>query len=142
MDIFKPYIDFYIFYLKYKVDITSYLEAYALIQEYQNKYHKIQEKLKSLALKGNTKYSFLVSERENKITTTPDDLAYNLDVESFEIKRIIDVSIHVLAKQMNHFKNTLYKKYRADIIRFRKGVIDKNEKSIEAWKKIEDIFHV
>ena len=63
-------------------------------------------------------------------------------MESFEIKRIIDVSIHVLAKQMNHFKNTLYKKYRADIIRFRKGVIDKNEKSIEAWKKIEDIFHV
>lgn len=43
---------------------------------------------------------------------------------------------------MNLFKNTLYKKYRADIIRFRKGVIDKNEKSIEAWKKIEDIFHV
>ena len=101
MDIFKPYIDFYIFYLKYKVDITSYLEACALIQEYQNKYHKIQEKLKSLALKGNTKYSFLVSERENKITTTPDDLAYNLDVELF-----LDISRFY--SSMNTGKRAIY----------------------------------
>ena len=117
------------------------MEACNSIKEYKNKLSKIQEKLKNLSLKGNTKYSFLVSERENKITTTPEDLGYNYDVESLQLKKIINVSIHALAQQMEHFKNTLYKKYRLDIIKFRKGVISKNEKNIEAWKKIEDLFH-
>ena len=117
------------------------MEACNSIKEYKNKLSKIQEKLKNLSLKGNTKYSFLVSERENKITTTPEDLGYNYDVESLQLKTIINVSIHALAQQMEHFKNTLYTKYRLDIIKFRKGVISKNEKNIEAWKKIEDIFH-
>ena len=56
--------------MKYKVDVSSYLDAYKSLQEFKNKHDKIKEKLKNLTLKGNTKYSFLISERDNKITTT------------------------------------------------------------------------
>ena len=141
-DEFKPYIDFYVFYLKYKEDISSYLEAFSSLQEYKTKREKIQEKLKNLSLKGNTNYSFLVAERENRITTTSGDLAYNYEIEAFNLKQIIDVSIHVLEKQMKFFQKNLYKKYHTDIIKFRKGMIEKNTKNIDIWKQIEDLIHV
>jgi hypothetical protein len=128
--------------LKYKEDISSYLEAFSSLQEYKTKREKIQEKLKNLSLKGNTNYSFLVAERENRITTTSGDLAYNYEIEAFNLKQIIDVSIHVLEKQMKFFQKNLYKKYHTDIIKFRKGMIEKNTKNIDIWKQIEDLIHV
>lgn len=103
-EIFKPYIDFYLFYLKYKVDVSSYLDAYKSLQEFKSKHDKIKEKLKNLTLKGNTKYSFLISERDNKITTTSEDPAYNFEVEAFNLRQIINISICVLEKQMQTFK--------------------------------------
>lgn len=128
--------------MKYKEDISSYLEAFSSLQEYKTKREKIQEKLKNLSLKGNTNYSFLVAERENRITTTSGDLAYNYEIEAFNLKQIIDVSIHVLEKQMKFFQKNLYKKYHTDIIKFRKGMIEKNTKNIDIWKQIEDLIHV
>ena len=128
--------------MKYKEDISSYLEAFSSLQEYKTKREKIQEKLKNLSLKGNTNYSFLVAERENRITTTSGDLAYNYEIEAFNLKQIIDVSIHVLEKQMKFFQKNLYKKYHTDIIKFRKGMIEKNTKHIDIWKQIEDLIHV
>ena len=128
--------------MKYKEDISSYLEAFSSLQEYKTKREKIQEKLKNLSLKGNTNYSFLVAERENRITTTSGDLAYNYEIEAFNLKQIIDVSIHVLEKQMKFFQKNLYKKYYTDIIKFRKGMIEKNTKNIDIWKQIEDLIHV
>ena len=128
--------------MKYKEDISSYLEAFSSLQEYKTKREKIQEKLKNLSLKGNTNYSFLVAERENRITTTSGDLAYYYEIEAFNLKQIIDVSIHVLEKQMKFFQKNLYKKYHTDIIKFRKGMIEKNTKNIDIWKQIEDLIHV
>ena len=75
--------------MKYKVDVSSYLDAYKSLQEFKNKHDKIKEKLKNLTLKGNTKYSFLISERDNKITTTSEDPAYNFEVEAFNLRQII-----------------------------------------------------
>ena len=92
-------------------------------------------------MKGTTKYSFVIAIRENKITTTPEDPGYNLENESFHLKRIIDTSIFVLENQMQTFKNTLYKKYQADIIKFRKGMIEKNKKSMDTWKEAHDLIH-
>jgi len=92
-------------------------------------------------MKGTTKYSFLIAIRENKITTTPDDPGYNLENESFHLKRIIDISISVLENQMQMFKNTLYKKYQVDINKFKKGIVEKNKKSMDVWKEAQDLTH-
>ena len=112
------------------------------MQEFKSKCDKIKEKLKNLTLRGNTKYSYLISERDNKITTTPEDPAYNYEVEAFNLRQIINISICVLEKQMQTFKNGLYKKYQADIIKFRKGMVSKNMKNIDIWKIIQDLVHV
>ena len=128
--------------MKYKVDVSSYLDAYKSLQEFKNKYDKIKEKLKNLTLKGNTKYSFLISERDNKMTTTPEDPAYNFEVEAYHLRQIINISICVLEKQMQTFKKTLYKKYQADIIKFRKGMVSKNMKNIDIWKEMQDLVHI
>jgi len=47
----------------------------------------------------------------------------------------------VLEKQMRLFKNTLYEKYQADIIKYRKGMVEKNMKNIDIWKNINDLIH-
>ena len=123
--------------MKYKVDVSSYLDAYKSLQEFKNKHDKIKEKLKNLTLKGNTKYSFLISERDNKITTTSED-----PVEAFNLRQIINISICVLEKQMQTFKKTLYKKYQVDITKFRKGMVSKNMKNIDIWKEMQDLVHI
>ena len=92
-------------------------------------------------MKGTTKYSFLIAIRENKITTTPEDPGYNLENESFHLKRIIDISISVLENQMQNFKNTLYKKYQVDIIKFKKGIVEKKKKNMDVWKEAQDLIH-
>jgi len=124
------------------VDVSAFLDAYKSLQEFKSKCDKIKEKLKNLTLRGNTKYSYLISERDNKITTTPEDPAYNYEVEAFNLRQIINISICVLEKQMQTFKNGLYRKYQADIIKFRKGMVSKNMKNIDIWKKIQDLVHV
>ena len=124
------------------MDVSAFLDAYKSLQEFKSKCDKIKEKLKNLTLRGNTKYSYLISERDNKITTTPEDPAYNYEVEAFNLRQIINISICVLEKQMQTFKNGLYRKYQADIIKFRKGMVSKNMKNIDIWKKIQDLVHV
>lgn len=112
------------------------------MNDYKLKYDKLQEKLKNIALKGNTKYSLLMAERDNKITTSPGDVAYNYELEAFNIKQIIDISVYVLEKQMKEFQNILYTKYQNDIIKFRKGIVGKNMKSIEIWTEMEKLAQV
>ena len=51
-------------------------------------------------------------------------------MDAFNLRKIINISIHVLEKQMRLFKNTLYEKYQADIIKYRKGMVEKNMKNI------------
>ena len=92
-------------------------------------------------MKGTTKYAILIFERENKLTTTPDDIGHNLELDAFNLRKIINISIHVLEKQMKLFKNTLYEKYQADIIKCRKGMVEKNMKNIDIWKNINDLIH-
>lgn len=42
---------------------------------------------------------------------------------------------------MRLFKNTLYEKYQADIIKYRKGMVEKNMKNIDIWKNINDLIY-
>ena len=137
---FKPYIEFYLFYLKYKTDISAFLEAYKTLMDYKSRYEKLQDKLKALSIKGSTKYSMLIFIRENRLTTTPEDVGYAFELEMFHIKRIMDISAFVLEKQMLWFKSILYKKYQMDIVKFRKAMIDKCKKNSELWKGMQGLI--
>ena len=137
---FKPYIELYLFYLKYKTDISAYLEAHKTLMDYKNRYDKLQEKLKALSIKGNTKYSLLIFLRENRLTTTPEDPGYAFELEMFHLKRIMDISTFVLEKQMQWFKSILYKKYQMDIVKFRKAMIEKCKKNSEVWKGMQELI--
>jgi hypothetical protein len=53
----------------------------------------------------------------------------------------MDISTFVLEKQMQNFKNILYKKYQMDIVKFRKGMVEKNMKNSEIWKGMQDLIH-
>lgn len=109
--------------------------------DYKNKHAKIIDKLKNLSLKGSTKYSYLAAERENKITTSQGDSGYNLEVEAFNLKQIIDIAVHVLEKQMKIFQKGLFKKYQNDFVKFRKGMVEKNVKNADLWREMQDLIH-
>ena len=123
-----------------KVDIEAFIEAHKSLEDYRNKYNKIHEKLKNLTLKGTTKYSLIMAAKENKIQTKPEDPAYNYELEAYDIRRIIDISVYVLEKQMDTFKKSIFTRYQNDIVRFRKGMVEKGMKSVEAWKNIQDLI--
>ena len=71
---FKPYIELYLFYLKYKTDISAYLEAYKTLMEYKSRYDKLQDKL-NISSNFNILIHSQKIERENK----EDQMEYNLD---------------------------------------------------------------
>ena len=95
--------------------MVSLLDAYDILKNYKNKYDEVMKKLRNISVKGNTKYSVIIAVKENKIQTTPDDRAYASEVEAFHLRRIIEISIHVLEKQMQLFKNSFYPRYANEI---------------------------
>ena len=122
-----------------KIDIESFIEANKSLDEYRYKFNKIQEKLKNLTIKGNTKYSVLKAAKENQIQTKSEDPAYNLELEAFDLRRIIEISVYVLDKQIDNFKKTVFSKYQYDIVKFRKGMVTKGMQNVDIWQKLQDI---
>ena len=111
-----------------------------MLMDYKSKYDKLENKLKALSIKGNTKYSMVIFIRENRLTTTPEDAGYAYELEMFHIRRIMDISTFVLEKQMQWFKSILYKKYQMDIVKFRKATIDRFKKNSELWKGMQELI--
>ena len=98
-------------------------------------------KLRKIAV-SNTKYSVLVAARENKIQTQPDDKAYPLEVESFHLRRIIEICASVLEYQMQLFRKTFYESYAKEVMRLRKSIIAKNLKASQTWEKIQKLAEI
>jgi hypothetical protein len=98
-------------------------------------------KLRKIAV-SNTKYSVLVAARENKIQTTPDDKAYHLEVESFHLRRIIEICVNVLENQMKLFRKNFYELYAKEVMRLRKSIIAKNLKASQTWEKIQKLAEI
>lgn len=99
----------------------------------------MMNKLRNMSVKGNTNYSIIIGIKENKIQTTPEDKAYATEVEAFHLRRIVDISIHVLEKQIELFKNQFYPRYSDQISKLRKNIIIKNLKSIKLWEKMQNL---
>ncbi len=137
----KPYIVFYIYYLKVKADIDTLLEGNESLNSYRKKYNDVMNKLRKIAV-SNTKYSVLVAARENKIQTTPDDKAYPLEVEAFHLRRIIEICVNVLENQMKLFRKNFYEEYAKEVMRLRKSIIAKNLKASQTWEKIQKLGEI
>ena len=100
------------------------------------------KKLRNISIKGNTKYSVIVAIKENKIQTTPDDRAYSSEVEAFHLRRIIEISINVLEKQMLLFKNSFYPRYANEITKLKKSIIIKNLKFSQTWEQLQNLIKI
>lgn len=96
-------------------------------------------KLRSIAVSRNSKYSVIIAAKENKIQTDPEDKAYPYEVEAFHLRRIIEISIHALEKEIQSFKKSFYPRYAAEITKLRKNVIAKNLKSSQIWEKMQNL---
>ena len=131
---------FYTYFLKIKSDILSIKNAYESLKNYQRKYEEVMNKLRNVAISRNSKYSIVVAVNENKIQTTPDDKAYPFEVEAFHLRRIIEISIHVLERQIQTFKKSFYPRYAIEVMKLRKSIISKNLKSGQLWEKIQTLI--
>ena len=138
----KPYILFYTYFLKIKSDIVSIKNAYESLKNYQKKYEEVINKLRKIAISWDSKYSIVVAVKENKIQTTPDDKAYPYEVEAFHLRRIIEISIHVLEKQIQIFKKSFYPRYAIEVLKLRKSIISKNLKSGQLWEKMQTLMKI
>lgn len=116
------------------------MDGYKSLQSYKKKYEDVMNKLKKIAISKNSKYSILLADKENKIQTTPDDKAYVFEVEAFHLRRIIEISIHVLEKQMKIFQKTFYQRYANEVMKLRKNIIAKNLKSIQIWDNVLNLI--
>ena len=99
-------------------------------------------KLRNVAVSRNSKYSIIIAAQENKIQTTPDDKAYSYEVEAFHLRRIIEISIHVLEKQIQIFKKSFYPIYAVEVMKLRKSIISKNLKSGQLWEKMQTLIKI
>ena len=133
---------FYTYFLKIKSDILSIKNAYEGLKNYQRKYEEVMNKLRNVAVSRNSKYSIIIAAQENKIQTTPDDKAYSYEVEAFHLRRIIEISIHVLEKQIQIFKKSFYPIYAVEVMKLRKSIISKNLKSGQLWEKMQTLIEI
>ena len=125
-----------------KIDILSFYNAYDVLKAYQRKYEDVMNKLRNIALSSDTKYSVLIAVKENRIQTTPDDKAYPFEVEAYYLRKIIEISMHVLEKQMKFFKNSFYPRYAEEIMKLRKNIIAKNVKFNQIWEKMNNLIDI
>ena len=133
---------FYTYFLKIKSDILSIKNAYEGLKNYQRKYEEVMNKLRNVAVSRNSKYSIIIAAQENKIQTTPDDKAYSYEVEAFHLRRIIEISIHALEKQIQIFKKSFYPRYAVEVMKLRKSIISKNLKSGQLWEKMQTLIKI
>lgn len=118
------------------------MNAYENIKSNKKKYQDNLNKINNIVKSGNTTYSILLATKENKIQTKPDDKAYSYEVEAFHLRRINEISLYVLEKKMNHFKQTFYSRYSSDITKLRKNTIAKNVKYSQIWEKMKNLIEI
>ena len=133
---------FYTYYLKVRTDISNLISGYESLKTYQKKYEDTLGKLRKISISSNSKYSVLLAVKENKIQTTPEDKAYPFEVDAFHLRRIIEISIHVLEKQIQNFKKSFYPRYAIEITKLRKNIIAKNLKSNKIWEQFQTLIQI
>ena len=70
--------------------------------------------------------------------SSKDDKLYNIEIEQLNTKSILEMSTFILEKQLKEFKRTFYDRYKLEIAKMKKNLIDKNLKAVAIWEDFQN----
>ena len=97
-------------------------------------------KLNTMALKGGTKFNIMKSnmDSDNMQQSGKDDKLFILENEQLNVKSLLEIATYVLEKQLQTFKSTFYDRYKSEIAKMKKNLIDKNLKAVAIWEDFQN----
>ena len=96
-------------------------------------------KLNSLALKGGSKYNVMKTNFDKDVQqSSKDDKLYNIESDQLNTKSILEISTFILEKQLKEFKRTFHDRYKLEIAKMKKNLIDKNLKAVAIWEDFQN----
>ena len=70
--------------------------------------------------------------------SSKDDKLYNIEIEQLNTKSILEMSTFILEKQLKEFKRTFYDRYKNEIVKMKKNLIEKNLKAVAIWEDFQN----
>ena len=70
--------------------------------------------------------------------SSKDDKLYNIEIEQLNTKSILEMPTFILEKQLKEFKRTFYDRYKNEIVKMKKNLIDKNLKAVAIWEDFQN----
>lgn len=70
--------------------------------------------------------------------SSKDDKLYNIEIDQLNTKSILEMSTFILEKQLKEFKRTFYDRYKLEIAKMKKNLIDKNLKAVAIWEDFQN----
>lgn len=67
-----------------------------------------------------------------------DDKLYSIESDQLNTKSILEISTFILEKQLKEFKRTFYDRYKNEIVKMKKNLIDKNLKAVAIWEDFQN----
>ena len=67
-----------------------------------------------------------------------DDKLYSIESDQLNTKSILEISTFILEKQLKEFKRTFYDRYKLEIAKMKKNLIDKNLKAVAIWEDFQN----
>ena len=63
---------------------------------------------------------------------------YSIESDQLNTKSILEISTFILEKQLKEFKRTFYDRYKLEIAKMKKNLIDKNLKAVAIWEDFQN----
>ena len=70
--------------------------------------------------------------------SSKDDKLYNIEIDQLNTKSILEISTFILEKQLKEFKRTFYDRYKNEIVKMKKNLIEKNLKAVAIWEDFQN----
>jgi len=70
--------------------------------------------------------------------STKDDKLYVIENEQMNVKSILEIASYILEKQLKEFKRTFFDRYKIEIAKMKKNLIDKNLKAVAIWEDFQN----
>jgi len=70
--------------------------------------------------------------------SSKDDKLYNIEIDQLNTKSILEMSTFILEKQLKEFKRTFYDRYKNEIVKMKKNLIEKNLKAVAIWEDFQN----
>jgi len=70
--------------------------------------------------------------------SSKDDKLFVIENDQLNVKSILEISSFVLEKQLKEFKRTFFERYKTEIAKMKKNLIDKNLKAVAIWEDFQN----